>query len=270
MIFMMAAATLEVSNDVYHKFRKSVSENRAEMDSSPMTSWIPEPERREREALAARIRRRYATATTRIEAAGVQIPFTRVADPDVVFDQMAAESHASERDDASVQPYWAKAWDSNLAIAAALEQVDLTGRRVIDLGCGLGLIGAIAAARGAHVWLADAATPALLFARLNTWPWRDRCEILRLDWRRDRIPGVAFDWIIGSDILYDRAEWPYLESLWCEQLAPEGVVVLGEPYRVIGDEFLTWIANRPWTVTVESCAVPGIERRLRRISLRLA
>ncbi|WP_027459467.1 class I SAM-dependent methyltransferase [Deinococcus murrayi] len=41
-------------------------------------------------------------------------------------------------------------------LLGVLEEVDLTGRRVLDLGCGTGVLGAWAARRGAAVTLADA------------------------------------------------------------------------------------------------------------------
>ncbi|MCA9219705.1 MAG: methyltransferase domain-containing protein [Planctomycetales bacterium] len=233
------------------------------MTSPTGTTRITKTDERQRAALLARIERQFATMTQTVAAGGVSIDFTRVADPDAVFDRMAEQFSDSQRDDAAIQPYWAKAWESNLALAESLTPFEMHGRRVLDLGCGLGLIGAILAARGASVWLADVVSPSLLFAKLNVWPWLDRCEVVRFDWRRDRFSGVQFDWIIGSDILYDRAEWPYLEPLWRQHLAPGGTVVLGEPFRIIGDEFREWIGGHPWQVRVDTVRPAGVARPLR-------
>ena len=43
-------------------------------------------------------------------------------------------------------PYWAELWPSALALARAVARRPLTGRRTLELGCGLGLPPAAAAA----------------------------------------------------------------------------------------------------------------------------
>jgi len=56
-------------------------------------------------------------------------------------------------------PYWAELWPSAMALARVVARRPLTGRRVIELGCGLGLPALAAAAAGGRVlatdWAAD-------------------------------------------------------------------------------------------------------------------
>jgi len=146
-------------------------------------------------------------------------------------------------------------------------QQDLQGLRVLDLGCGLGLTGTVAAARGARVVMADAAPPALLFARLNSWPYRDRVQVRLVDWRRDRLPEL-FPWVVGADILYDREDWPYLEAFWRAHLAPGGVVLLGEGGRSTVGEFPAWLDGRGWQLGRSEVAMPGHPRPIRLFQLR--
>jgi SAM-dependent methyltransferase len=167
-----------------------------------------------------------------------------VAEPDRLLERMP--SSPTSPDSADCQPYWARIWESSLVLAEAVWQADLRDRDVLDLGCGLGLVGAVAAARGARVMLADAVSSALLFARLNTWAWRDRVRTRRLDWRRDRLTLPRFHFILGADILYDREDWPYLEVFWREHLREEGEVWLSEPHRVGSESFVAWIESRGW------------------------
>ena len=47
-------------------------------------------------------------------------------------------------------PYWALLWPAGRALADALTGRDLTGKRVLELGCGLALASVVAARRGAR------------------------------------------------------------------------------------------------------------------------
>jgi predicted nicotinamide N-methyase len=200
----------------------------------------------------ARVQRRFSTVTREVSVGGLLLELTLVADPAVRLEQAETE-----------QPFWAAAWDSVFAVAACLSAEDLSGQCVLDLGCGMGLAGAVAAARGASVIImADAAPSALLFARLNAWPWRERTRVRRLDWRVDHL-GRRFHRIIGSDILYDREEWPYLECFWREHLAAGGFLLLGEPGRGMADEFPSWLQTRHWRLWVQEVPVCSARRPVR-------
>jgi predicted nicotinamide N-methyase len=211
--------------------------------------------------LRQRIERRYATVCETVSIREHFFHFTRIADPDDMARHMPdeADPQAAPR----WQPYWAAHWDASWAIAHVLLDESLLDRSVLDLGCGLGLTGAVAAARGARVWMADAAPPALLFARLNTWPWRDRVQVRRLDWRTDRLAGQRFDLIVGADIIYDSEDWPYLDRFWDEHLAVGGRVLLGESGRRTGALFPDWLASRGWQVERSTVQVAQCDRPLR-------
>lgn len=204
---------------------------------------------KQRRALLARIERRFRAVVEPLRIGGHEFDFARVADPDDILWQME-------------QPYWAQIWDSNRTVAERLLQLPLAKRRVLDLGCGLGLTGCVAAACGADVLLADAVPAALLFARWNTWPWGRRTRIRRVDWRTDRLP-QTFDWIVGSDILYDTADWPFLEAFWRSHLAPGGRLLLGEPGRETGIRFPAWLTARGWLIREESRGKTAGKRPLR-------
>jgi predicted nicotinamide N-methyase len=143
-------------------------------------------------------------------------------------------------------------WDSAPGVARWLlaehAQRRLARCRALDLGCGMGLTGTVAAMLGAHVTFADLETPALLFARLNSLPWRSRIRTRQLNWRVDRIK-ERFDLILGADILYEVRQWEYQEPFWREHLAPGGRIALGEPGRASGDQFIDWIQRRRWRLT---------------------
>jgi hypothetical protein len=130
----------------------------------------------------------------------------------------------------------------------------------------MGLSGTIAAALGAKVMLADIEAPALLFAQLNSLPWSSRVRTRKLNWRTDRLP-ERFEFIIGADILYERAQWEYQEPFLRHHLASGGVALLGEPGRQTGDLFIDWIRDRGWLLQLFSETVPTRETPVRILQL---
>jgi predicted nicotinamide N-methyase len=214
-----------------------------------------------RARLLQRIAQRYQVTSLRITipaACPLEIDFTRIADADVVLDQVAEDEGRREKlrgsrlpADELHLPYWAELWDSAPALAHFLADHPhyLHGPpSVLDLGCGMGLSGTVAAALGARVLFADLEPPALLFAALNSLPWRHRTRTRRVNWQTHDLE-ERFDLILGADILYERAQWHYLEPFFRRHLAPRGHVLLGEPGRPAGDAFAHWIGSRGWTVT---------------------
>ena len=206
-----------------------------------------------------------------------------------------------ENDEHLHLPYWAELWDSAMGIAQFLAvgnedaetrrrgdaetktgagkpcdssfpasprlRVSASSLSVLDLGCGMGLSGTVAAALGARVLFADIEPPALAFAQLNSLPWTDRVRTRRLDWRADRLD-ETFDLILGADILYERTQWEFLEPFWRAHLAPAGRVLLGEPGRQTGDVFMDWIRARDWRLDLIEEKVPTRPRPIRLFELR--
>jgi predicted nicotinamide N-methyase len=225
----------------------------------------------ERQRLLHRILQRYSVLTETVRVGPLSLEFTRIEDPNRVLDEVAAEEDRLEKvrgqrvpEDLLHLPYWAELWDSAIGVALHLEdmsnEVEFRRLSVLDLGCGMGLTGTVSAALGTRVMFADLEAAALLFARLNSLPWAGRVRTRRLDWRTDRFR-ERFDLIIGADILYERKQWDYLEPFWREHLTQSGLILLGEPGRTTGDQFIDWIRERGWhlqkvKVPVETRSTP--------------
>jgi predicted nicotinamide N-methyase len=215
----------------------------------------------------------------------LRLDFTRVLDADEVLDQVVEAEDRRERatgdrrgGNALHLPYWAELWDSSIGMGQMLvswQTGDIDGLlpvmhrplKMLDLGCGQGLSGAVAAALGHHVMLADLEAPALLFARLNTLAYQPRVRVRRLNWQTDNL-GERFDVILGADVLYERAQWEFLERFWRTHLAADGVVLLGEPGRQSGDLFQEWIGPHGWSLErFSEKATTGKTIRLFRLEL---
>lgn len=133
------------------------------------------------------------------------------------------------------RPLWAYAWPAGLVLAELLAKrwaAELTGKRVLELGCGLGAVGLVAAKLGARVTLADrepeALTQALAIAEHNAL----EVETQLLEW--GRVPEAltnSFELVLGSDIMYDPSQLTPMLGAIQSLLTPRGVAYLADPDR---------------------------------------
>lgn len=209
-----------------------------------------------RERLAAR----YDLAHEAVTVAGSRFAMTVVRDTNALLERIRAEDFA--RDERL--PYWAELWTSSLELARwSLEGGVDRGLRVLELGCGLGLVGIAAARAGGHVTMTDYEPDALAFARLNAaenLPQLSDGESIRvamLDWRAP-YRGEQYGLVLGSDIVYDRALFEPLLQCLRECLAPGGRVVMTDPDRAVGRAFLELAAQSGFRV--HTVAVPTTRR----------
>src|SRR4030095_2414799 len=77
------------------------------------------------------------------------------------------ERLAEDDPDEDRLPFWAELWPSGTALATTVAGQDLGGRRVLELGCGLGLVGVAAALAGARVLSVDRSPEAITIAAAN-------------------------------------------------------------------------------------------------------
>jgi len=136
-------------------------------------------------------------------------------------------------------------WPSALALAHELAERDLTGKRVLELGAGTGLPGAVAAARGAHVVQTDRQSLALHLAKRNAERNGIALEQRAADWTA-WTDESTYDLIIGADILYARELHPHLRKIFAQGRE----VMLGDPYRATALELLDAMEKDGWRVTL--------------------
>ena len=154
------------------------------------------------------------------------------------------------RDETEEPPYWAHLWTGALTLARYLEErVECRDLRVLDLGCGLGLTGIIAALKGAQVTFADKEAEALAFATVNAQ--MNDCPLFEtrlLDFTREVLE-PQFPLILGAEILYDRPTFPLLVAFLVRHLSPGGRALLADAKRTNTDDFyhLLDLAGVVWT-----------------------
>jgi predicted nicotinamide N-methyase len=175
------------------------------------------------------------------EHGGVKLSLYRVAELEgfVDRDRLLGDESAPE------PPYWAHLWIGAQALARFLAQADdLSGRRVLDLGCGLGLPGLVAAARGAEVWFADREAAALEFVRASAEQNRlARIRCLLLDFTCESLD-VDFDVILGAEVVYDPESYLPLADFLDRHLRPDGLLHLTDAFRADAVRFFTELEKR--------------------------
>ncbi len=129
-------------------------------------------------------------------------------------------------------PLWAKVWEASWVLADFIAGLPADpGKRFIEIGCGLGLVGVVAASFGHNVVMTEHNAEALGFARANAE--LNHCpdvEIIDLDWNSPSLYG-RFDYIVGSEVVYHEKDFEPLKNLFERLLKPEGEVILCEGVR---------------------------------------
>ena len=166
----------------------------------------------------------------RVELAGRRLTLLRPPSADELIDEEAFGED-------EFLPYWAELWPSGVALARAVAELDLDGKRVLEIGAGLGLPSLAASLRGAEVLSTDWAEDAIALLRENAE--RNgivlRAERVRWDEPAPLLAGAPWDLVLGADLLYEQRNAERLLEL-LPRLG--GEILLAEPGRPFAATFL--------------------------------
>ena len=129
-------------------------------------------------------------------------------------------------------PLWAKVWEASWVLADFLAGLPPDPEtRLLEIGCGLGLVGVVAASFGHKIVMTEHNPEAIEFARANAA--LNHCadlEIIDLDWNSPTLYS-RFDMIVGSEVVYHEKDFQPLRNLFERFLKPGGEVILCEGIR---------------------------------------
>jgi 16S rRNA G1207 methylase RsmC len=129
-------------------------------------------------------------------------------------------------------------WEASWVLADFLAGMPVEPeKRLLEIGCGLGLVGVVAASFGHKVIMTEHNPEAIEFARANAE--MNHCEdmeIIDLDWNSPSFYG-RFDTLVGSEVVYHEKDFEPLRRLFERLLKPEGEVILCEGIRRTSLEF---------------------------------
>jgi predicted nicotinamide N-methyase len=141
-------------------------------------------------------------------------------------------------------------WPSGRVLAEAMCSFDVTGKRILEIGCGLGLSSLVLQRREADITASDQHPLAKPFlarnARLNQLPELAYCD---LNWGVPDHKLGRFDLMIGSDILYERRHIEQLAEVLKRHALGCAEIVFTDPGRGNSAPFTRALAEQGYSVT---------------------
>jgi predicted nicotinamide N-methyase len=188
------------------------------------------------DALLPELERRFVVEPLEVAALGRELELVA---PRSAEDLLSEEDF--ERDERL--PYWADLWPSSYALAdrVASEHGHRGDAplRLLELGCGLGLVTIAALSAGLDVLATDYYADALLFTRANAWRVLARDPAVRLvDWRELPADLGIFDRVVAADVLYEKRYTTIVADTVARTLAPSGTALIADPGRTALPAFL--------------------------------
>ena len=184
--------------------------------------------------------------------------------PDALLDERTVVA-ANRRDD--YVPLWAYLWPAAIPMAKAVLKADWPkGTRVLELGCGVGLVGIAALAKGCRVALTDydarSVAAARHNARLNGF---ENFEAFALDWRQPS--ATTYPVILGCDLLYEQRHLRPILELLDVMLEPGGTCWLTDGGRKVAHQLWYLARERGYAVSMRDpegreIKTPGLNYQL--------
>ena len=166
-------------------------------------------------------------------------------------------------DDAAIEwapivPYWSVLWRSGVELAREVDEAGLAGKRVLELGSGMGVPGLAGARGGAEVTATDLDPQSLALLRDNAAANELELETVVADWAAPAaLTGLPrFDVVLASDVLYERQHVALLLDL-LPRLGSEAW--LADPGRSPAEAFFERARER-WDVETTERGVASIHR----------
>ncbi len=204
------------------------------------------------DALKADLAQRYSLAEATYKVAGFSLRITSVADSYALLDRISPEEFVKDEQ----MPYWAEIWPSSFVLSNYLaHEIGVAGKRGIELGAGVGLVGLAMRKAGASMCVTDYAVEALDFIKVNALQngiaLDERFEVLELDWRNVRLE-ERFDFVCAADVLYERRNLLPILLAVEKLLKPNGTAYIADPRRQIASGFVTLAEENHYSVQIVS------------------
>lgn len=166
--------------------------------------------------------------TTNVEVAGRRYELRRPESADALLDLLTEEDFAQD----DRLPYWAEVWPSSRVLAERVARLSGQGQRLLELGCGVGLVALAAANAGFAVLASDYYAEAVEFTTANARLNRLDAIVARLvDWRALPADLGRFDLVVASDVLYERPNSALVAAVLAQTLTASGRAIVTDPGR---------------------------------------
>jgi len=176
---------------------------------------LPEQERQ----IYNRIKKKYSLTFDRLTIGEKKIRLLKIADLEEYLDGKDPFADVSEF------PFWIRLWDAAMILAYVLgSQPEPGGKRLLELGAGLGAPGLAAASAGFKVTLSDYEDIILDFQRVSGAASKlQNIEFAHIDWLNP--PELQpFDVIAGAEILFRDEFFAPLLDIFKRYLKEDGMI----------------------------------------------
>ena len=129
-------------------------------------------------------------------------------------------------------PLFGVVWPSSLVLANHMLDYPIEGKRILEIGCGIGLASLLLNGRDADITATDYHPEVENFLERNSRLNNGKpIAFERVDWADDNSQLGLFDLIIGSDVLYEDEHVKLLADFIHKHAKPHCDVILVDPGR---------------------------------------
>lgn len=147
-------------------------------------------------------------------------------------------------------PMFGMIWPAGIALADEMSRFPIAGKRILEVGCGIGLPSMVLQQRGANITASDWHPLAEEFLRHNTdLNGLAPIHFSNASWLGPNPHLGRFDLIIGSDLLYERDHPELLAGFLASHANPACHILLTDPGRTNCSPFSTYMEAQGYTRT---------------------
>ena len=181
---------------------------------------------------------------------GLDVKAEQSDDPELLLNQLLAkDSNNIDVLDERI-PYWAEIWPSSIGLSEFISENRqlVSGKTVLEIGCGPGLPGIVAALLGGQVEMTDYMQEALDLAAHN-WSLNliDAPKVSLLDWREPLVKSAEV--IIASDVAYESRSYKPLIAALKSLVMPGGIILLSQPNRKFSVSFFNSLEKEGFKIS---------------------
>lgn len=145
-------------------------------------------------------------------------------------------------------PLFGVIWQSSEVLAHLMSDFDIAGKRILEIGCGIGLPSLVLNHRLADITATDYHPEVERFLNENTRINKDtQIPFVRTGWADDKTELGLFDLLLGSDILYEQEHPELLAEFIDLHAKPTCEVIIVDPGRKRHAPFTKKMIKRGFT-----------------------
>lgn len=196
----------------------------------------------------------YSTRNKTITVGGHPYQLRILSDKQQFFDP---DGHSARLGISSAQwSLFGQLWPAGRLLAQSMSSFDIQGKRILELGCGIGLASLVLMQRGGDIIASDIhplAEPFLAYnAALNALP---AVHYRQLRWDQPLPTLGRFDLIIASDVLYEQTHAALMGEVIARHANPRAEVVFTDPGRGNSARLSRIMAEQGFDLETTRCAM---------------